>query len=321
MVSKKNILFIKKEKPMSPKIKNIIDIEFELSDVCNANCPLCARNYKNIKIENKFRPINEIIYQLDYLLKDNNIKWIRLVGALSEPTLYPDFFKLIKEIKYRCINIEICTNGDTHDTTWWYELSTLLTQNDKVYFTICGSTQEIHEVYRKNTKLENILNNIKSFQLGGLNIDYAQCIQFNYNQKDLNSERFLNKIDFISNLYMTETYLKMDPNNYNSDIVKTDILDPIPNKDYKKLDSITKNFKKNKVKINCKAKEQNSIFISKDGEIYPCYLFYEQSLLNNPNIDKNWDYKKIERFEYPWCRFCEKSTRKILQKKDMEYII
>ena len=34
-----------------------------------------------------------------------------------------------------------------------------LDENDKVYFTICGSTQELHETYRKGTNLKNILKN------------------------------------------------------------------------------------------------------------------------------------------------------------------
>jgi wyosine [tRNA(Phe)-imidazoG37] synthetase (radical SAM superfamily) len=63
-----------------------------------------------------------------------------LVGSLSEPTLYPYIFELIKYLKSRKIKIELCTNGDTHNPEWWYKLGKLFDLNDSVYFTICGST-------------------------------------------------------------------------------------------------------------------------------------------------------------------------------------
>ena len=37
------------------------------------------------------------------------------------------------------------------------KIRNILKYEDKVYFTICGSTQEIHEIYRRNTNLKNIL--------------------------------------------------------------------------------------------------------------------------------------------------------------------
>jgi organic radical activating enzyme len=302
----------------------IKDIEFELSNYCNADCPLCARNYLNKDILNsKFRPISELLLQLDNIIKNNSVKWIRLVGAVSEPTLHPKFLKLITELKNRNLNIEICTNGDTRTPDFWKSLNKLLDKNDKVYFTICGSTQEVHELYRKKTNLKNILNNIKYFQSGNTKnkIDYAQCIQFDYNYQDLNSERFKKMISFISNIYMTKTYLKMNSKLYKNyqDIIENK-LKPIQNIQYQKINKIVSNFKLSTKKIACKAKEDNSIFIDINGNINPCYLFYEQAKLNNINI-KNWSYNKIENFEYEACKFCEICTRKILEKKDMEYII
>jgi len=305
---------------MLNNIKNIkiTDIEFDLGDYCNAACPLCARNHKNTQINTSFRSSIKIINQLDNLLKTNKIEWIRLVGSVSEPTLHPDFLFIINEIKKRNINIEICTNGDTQTRVFWEELKKLLTDRDKVYFTICGSTQELHETYRKNTKLKNILQNIKYFQSENKN-DYAQCIQFKYNKNDLNSENFQKMISFISNIYMTKTYLYLDKDKYKN-ITDEDLekLAPISN-EYYKINNIVKKFRLNKKIILCKAKENNSIFISKNGDIFPCYLFYEQNK-DQPNIE-NWDYNKIKNFDYYSCKFCEKNIRNILKKKDMEYII
>jgi len=297
----------------------IKDIEFDLGDYCNAACPLCARNYKNATINSKFRYHIDIIEQLDTLLKNNKIEWVRLVGSVSEPTLHPDFLIIVKEIKKRNINIEICTNGDTRTQSFWEELKTLLTINDKVYFTICGSTQELHEVYRKNTKLKNILQNIKYFQSANKN-DYAQCIEFKYNHLDLNSKKFHEMLSFVSNIYMTKTYLHLDKSKYKK-ISKSVLVSLAPFEDtkYSKINKITSSFKLKTKTIECTAEEDGSIFIDKNGDVFPCYLFYEQ---NKDNLDiVNWNYNKIKKFEYRSCRFCEKNIKNILKKKDMEYII
>jgi wyosine [tRNA(Phe)-imidazoG37] synthetase (radical SAM superfamily) len=96
------------------------------------------------------RTINDWITQLN---EYKNVKNISLAGFASEPTLYPYIFELIKYLKSRNIKIELYTNGNTHDKTWWRELGKILTKNDRTYFTICGSTQELHSKYRVGSNL------------------------------------------------------------------------------------------------------------------------------------------------------------------------
>ena len=65
----------------------IQDVELELTTFCNAECPLCYRNYKAFKQhypKNKVRDLKEIISQLELF---KNLTDIKLVGTISEPTL------------------------------------------------------------------------------------------------------------------------------------------------------------------------------------------------------------------------------------------
>ena len=55
-----------------------------------------------------------------------------------------------------------------------YELFDL---NDKIVFTICGSTQELHEKYRVGSNLNQIINHANSIQQSN-KIDYCQFIKF-----------------------------------------------------------------------------------------------------------------------------------------------
>lgn len=297
----------------------VLDLELELSTYCNADCPLCYRNYTTFKEhypENKFRELSHITAQLD---EYPNLKDIRLVGSISEPTLYKNFFELVKYIKDRNVIIEICTNGDTHNPEWWNQLSLLMNKDDKVFFTICGSTQELHNIYRTGTKLTNILENAAAFRKN-LDIDYAQCIRFEYNSDNFNSQEFKDFVSVFSNVYMTETFLLKDENNY-INRKNLHLLKPNLEKQSKYL-SVAKaaelKFSKGLSKeAFCKSYEQKSQQIDINGNVYPCYLFLEAS----KGSPWDQDYEKILSMQYEVCKFCEKHTMKHCIANGLDYII
>ena len=300
-------------------LPKVIDIELELTTLCNAQCQLCYRNYTTFAEhypENKVRPIREVIAQLETF---SDLEWVRLVGTISEPTLYKDFFELVQYIKSRNIKIEICTNGDTHKPDWWKELSTFMNSDDRVYFSICGSTQELHEVYRTNTKLKRILDNAQSFRSANKN-DYAQCIRFDYHDADCDGVAFKNMVSEFSNVYWTETFLLKDKSNY-VDTSRLNKLHPNSKKiaDYEHMDKFARAKYSSPVKgkAYCMSWENKSQQVDIDGKIYPCYLFLEASK------GKPWDgdYSKILNMQYDVCKYCDRAVVDLCNKKDLRYII
>lgn len=297
----------------------VLDLELELTTYCNASCGLCYRNYTVFKEhypENKVRPLEDVLAQLETF---PDLEWIRLVGTISEPTMYKHFFPLVSYIKNRGIKIEICTNGDTHRPEWWAELSTLMNDQDRVYFSICGSTQELHEIYRTGTSLERILKNARAFRSSNKN-DYAQCIRFYYNSDDFDSPQFKEMVSEFSNVYWTETFLQKDQNNY---VDKTNLLKLRPNpkkiNDYVHMDKFAraKYASPVKGKAYCMSWENKSQQVDIDGKVYPCYLFLEAS------AGKPWDgdYEKILNMQYEVCKYCDRAVIDLCDKKDLRYII
>lgn len=299
---------------------NIREIEIEFTTLCNAACPLCYRNYKSfansIYSANVVRPFSDAKIQLD---KFPNLQFVMLVGSMSEPTLYGQFFDAVEYFKSRKINLEICTNGDTHTSNWWKQLGNLLTLDDKVYFTICGSTQELHEKYRVRTKLENILSNAEALRQT-MPIDYAQCIRFNYNSNDFDSIEFKRMISKFSHVYMTETFYQKDIENYTMHFDR-DMFMPCNSKrqQYDQLKKFVddRNFNVCRCKTDCMMKRTNRIQIDVFGNIYPCYLFLEH--MNG----KKWkeDPSEVDYVNYECCRFCDKIVQMYAKKHDLEYII
>ena len=303
------------------------DTELELTNLCNAKCPLCYRNNKDYIAKSPYqRPLNEVIEQLNLF---TNLESIKLVGTISEPTLYKDFFPLIEYLNSRNIEIEICTNGDTHQPSWWEALGKLLKKDDKVFFTICGSTQELHEVYRKGTNLKRILENASALRkFSKYKNDYAQLIRFNYNDEDFDGLDIIETVSNFSHLYWTETFLALPIESYKNmtkDLYEK--LKPHPKKYplYKQVETnATKKASKQEHQPKCIAKEDSTNQINLQGEILPCYLFterYAPETSLNKTIRKTWSYQKIEAGKYDCCKFCDKSIRGLLQTMDLRYII
>ena len=297
----------------------IRQVELELTTLCNAHCQLCYRNYKAYDEHypvNKVRPLEDVLAQLETM---PDLEWVLLVGSISEPTLYPHFFPLVEYIKSRGLKIEICTNGDTNNITWWKHLGTLLGPEDKVYFTVCGSTQQGHEFYRKGTRLLRILLNAAMFRNENKN-DYAQCIRFSYNNEDFDSPEFKEMVSEFSNVYWTETFLyQMDPVYKESNQIQ--FLGPTGPKFQKYLEM--DNFARKKFdspikgKANCMSWNKGNRQIDIDGKEYPCYLFLEAS------GGKPWDgdYEKILNMEYDVCKYCDRAVIELCDKLDLRYII
>lgn len=298
---------------------NIEDVELELTTYCNADCALCYRNYKTFNEhypKNISRPLDEVIEQLEGY---ENLKYVRLVGSISEPTLYKHFHELCKYIKGRHAIIELCTNGDTHTPEWWAELGEILSDEDEVYFTICGSTQELHEVYRTGTNLYNILLNAEALRKVRP-IDFAQCIRFDYNDDDFNSEGFNILVNQFTYVYWTETFLHKESSNYKYP-KKIELLKPYQGKieQYKTVEKIAnlKWEKKLSKSRDCKAFNEKRNQIDAYGNVYPCYLFLEAS--NGEKWDGDWD--KILNAQYEVCKFCDKDIVKLCDEKGLDYII
>lgn len=301
-------------------VKEIVNrLEIDLTGSCNAKCPLCARNYKSTSVQYKSRHLDEITAQLD---EYPNLKLVHLVGAYSEPTLYKDFLNLCHYLVGRNVALEVCTNGDTHDPEWWGKLGEILTEKDSVYFSVCGSTQELHETYRVNCSLENLLENARAFRKANkYGVDYIQHIKFEYNAADLDSPRMKEILAEFSNINLTET-LFTRPHDIYKDPYNLDKLEAAKEMQHK-YNVIGKyaernwnNKDKKKHQAACCSIEENSIHVRQDGKVYPCYVWMEESGIE----DWDGDYDKITNLNYECCKYCEKNTKKLFKMMGCEFL-
>ena len=295
------------------ELTEIHEIELELTGICNLSCPLCARNNpaaKHLLVKNH-RPIEEVVKQIESFV---NLKRICLAGIISEPTLYKDFNILIEYLGTRKdLSIELYTNASTHKTNWWKKLGEIFPDNIKIYFTVCGSTQELHEKYRKGSKLQDVLNNALAFkETYKFKNDYIQHIKFNYNKEDFETEAMQNIIKMFSCSFLIESL----PYNERFSLVPNKDFDmPSNSNNYKKLMTRTiQKIEDKKCKINCKSIQTNFLSIDQFGNQTPCFLYrmyYKNSYTKQDSID-------ISNGKFNFCFECEKSTTNMMTLYNLE---
>jgi MoaA/NifB/PqqE/SkfB family radical SAM enzyme len=238
----------------------IIRIELELTSTCNLKCPLCIRTITNVSMDNNYRPLEEVISQLESY---PNLQYLTIAGPISEPTSYPYLLELIKYVNKRDIEISLYINGDTRTNQYYRKLGVLFrNRKGNIYFTMCGSTQELHEKYRVNSKLDRVLSRLDIINRYSGNRGILTWIVFNYNEQDFekNYQRFKDK-------YRTEYFytLPMDEHfELRGNIKLPDRLNKIYNKNIDRTD-----FKD----IVCPANASKFIQITHKGEINPCSLY------------------------------------------------
>lgn len=240
--------------------ESIQRIELELTSTCNLKCPLCIREVVGGWDKHQYRHLDEIRQQLDQY---PNLKYVTIAGAISEPTTFPELFDLISYLRRRDIEMSIYINGDTRTDIYYTKLGMLFREcKGNIYFTMCGSTQELHEKYRVNSNLSRVLHRLDIVNRYSNNKGILTWIVFNYNEADFleNYQRFKDK-------YRTEYFytLPMDEHFQLGGNIK------LPDRLHKIYqDRINRTDFEN---ITCPANKNGFAQITYDGQVNPCSLY------------------------------------------------
>lgn len=255
-------------------IDQIKHVELELSSYCNASCPLCPRNlfgYEKIDLGyiKKHLTLDEIkkIFTKDFL---KQIKHFTFEGNFGDPLMNPEVLSIIE---YLDTLISINTNASLQSETFWKKLAKYPVT---VYFAIDG-LEDTHSIYRRNTDYNKILRNAKTFiNAGGTAI--WKMIQFDHNKHQIIAAESLSKSLGFANFELVDHGRNSGPvfnndgklerviGNFSGSIELSHYVDIIENGGMF-IEDIYDQPKKN---VKCIAKNNNSIYISSTGDVYPC---------------------------------------------------
>ena len=293
--------------------KDIKSIHLEVTQNCQANCPMCDRNM-NGKGINPHINLDELsledckkIFTPSFIAQ---LDTMYMCGNLGDPIVAKDtleifkYFRLHNEKMWLSMN----TNAGAKNEEWWRDLATCLGRMGAVIFSVDGLSDTNH-IYRQGVVWSNVERNMKAFIAAGGRARWDFLI-FEHNQHQVEEaealaaewgcEKFMKKktgrfitqdskkkeshqaVDKKGN---STTELKKPDQKYQNNALSK--LDVIKNK-YGSMDAYY-----DAAPVVCKVKKENSLFITAEGLALPCcwtagrmYKWWHK----DPKVEQIWDF-------------------------------
>lgn len=176
--------------------KDIRTVHLEITERCNASCPMCARNINGgednphlkdheLTLEDCkkiFKP--EFIAQLDRMY---------MCGNFGDPVNAKDTLEVFDYFRKHNpnMNLTMYTNGSAKKTEWWTELAKVMGKNAYVVFSIDG-LEDTNHLYRQNTVWDKIIENAQAFIDAGGKARW-DFIVFAHNEHQVEDAELLSK--------------------------------------------------------------------------------------------------------------------------------
>lgn len=261
------------------KFNQLENIHLEITNRCQARCPMCSRNYhcgqENPLIKNQDWSLADFkkIINVETLIQ---LEGFYFCGNFGDPIINHD---LIDMIKYSVaanpkLYIRIHTNGGARSADWWAELAKSMPLNHLVIFAIDG-LEDTHHLYRIGTSYNSVIDNAKAFISAGGTAEWC-FLKFKHNEhqvheaekkaKELgffqftekNSSRFVGDTQFpVLNKQGETEYFLEPPSTSILNFISADIV-----KNYKEIIK--------SAEIECYVLENKEIYIDAYKQVFPC---------------------------------------------------
>lgn len=141
-------------------------LHVELTDRCNARCPLCARTDKtDISKTANFIKNNDISFEEFSKIVDGiGFKSYTFCGNYGDPLSAKDFLKILEYVADESTLIRVYTNASIKTSLYFKRMGEILSvnPNNVVTFDIDG-LEDTHSFYRRNTNFHKIIENAKAY--------------------------------------------------------------------------------------------------------------------------------------------------------------
>jgi len=261
----------------------ILDLQWELTNICNFNCPFC---YINIEAEPKVAlPFSAIKPAIDNLI-DQGLLFCSLTGG--EPLLHPNFIDIYKYLKKNGVLVTIYTNLSilTDDILELFSEYQPLKVNVSIYG--ISDEQMKNVTKQRNVHYNQVLQNVLKLKNAQVCIE-CRTIVNKLTIGDIDKiEKWCseNNISYDCSYELNEKYNGDNVLDYSFD-KKQNMHLMLKSSNHSVDESLNNREKKVKKMFNCGAGKY-SAFLSYNMEIRPCIEFYGV---------KNYNFKCINRSE------------------------
>jgi MoaA/NifB/PqqE/SkfB family radical SAM enzyme len=253
------------------KLENINSIHLELTNKCQAKCPMCPRRIHGGML-NPLVNLSEITltqfkewFPVEFIKKLNRIN---LCGNLGDPIIAKDCLDIVEYIRLEnpTTTLSMHTNGGARTANFWKGLAKA---GVRIVFGIDGLA-DTHSIYRIGTDYNNVIENAKNFiEAGGYAEWHMLCFEHNEHQIDecrnisvsLGFKGFITK---HTSRFVEDKFHVLDESGKTVNILK-------PTKHSRNTTIKIKNMSAvAPTHIHCKAAKSTEIYVSADGVVTPC---------------------------------------------------
>ena len=170
----------------------------ELTDKCNAACPMCQRTLETERCATNRTKVRNIDLSLDDFLRAfppefcRQVERIDFCGGLGDPPAARECLAICDYLTAHDVQVTISSNGGLRNTRWWRRLGETFRRNDSyMEFHIDGLADTNH-LYRVNTRFDVILENVKAYLATGAQAEW-HFIVFRHNEHQVEAAHALSR--------------------------------------------------------------------------------------------------------------------------------
>jgi hypothetical protein len=261
------------------KFNELVQIHLEITNNCQAACPMCSRNIdsglKNplIKIRNWSFDEFKTIMNSDVL---GQIQRYYFCGNFGDPILNNDLIQMCawSKVNAPTVQVVVHTNGGARSTDWWRKLAHALPEDHRVVFALDG-LEDTHHLYRVGTKYETVIENATAFISAGGTAEWV-FIKFKHNEHQTDEARGRSiELGFKAFVLKNSARFILEPQvkvvNRTGDIMH--YIEPASDTPLKFIDKkIIQAYKQivNTSVIECKVQKEKEVYIDAHGDLFPC---------------------------------------------------
>ena len=300
------------------KYEDIRQIHLEVTQRCNASCPMCDRNENGGAVNQHIRGNEQELSLEDCMdifppefIKQLNTMY--MCGNLGDPISARDSLEIFRYFRKHNPNmwLSMNTNAGAKTVDWWEELATVIGRKGAVIFSVDG-LEDTNHLYRQGVKWEFVERNMKAFiNAGGrarwdyLIFEHSECDVDRAEQlaEEWGVEKFIRKktgrfVKSDSNSTAKEVHQAVDrKGNQKQALAKPKKVENI-NLALLKQQEIEKTYGSmkdyyDKCDIACKVAKDGNLFITAEGLVMPCcwtagrmYKWWQP----DPKVEQIWDF-------------------------------
>jgi len=178
------------------KYDEIKTIHLEMTDACNAACPMCARNINggedNPQLPNTELRLDDVkkIFKPEFIAQ---LERMYMCGNYGDPIAARDTletFAYFREHNPKMM-LSMHTNGSAKRPEWWAELAATIGRKGYVVFSLDG-LEDTNHLYRQNTIWSKIMENAQAFINAGGRARWDYIV-FAHNEHQVEQAELLSK--------------------------------------------------------------------------------------------------------------------------------